>query len=117
MARGTVKWFKPEKGYGFIQPTGGGNVFVHISAVRARAEWALPSMKVSQTRASRSRRTHGDLRGEPQGEPLSPACHEGMCAPNVDGRGWEPRLGSARGIQNGLTALKFRLRRSEANIL
>ena len=34
MARGTVKWFNPMKGYGFIQPSGGGrDVFVHISAV------------------------------------------------------------------------------------
>jgi cold shock protein len=34
MARGTVKWFNVQKGYGFIQPEGGGqDVFVHISAV------------------------------------------------------------------------------------
>jgi CspA family cold shock protein len=35
MASGTVKWFNAQKGYGFIQPQGGGgkDVFVHISAV------------------------------------------------------------------------------------
>ena len=34
MATGTVKWFNPTKGYGFIQPSDGSkDAFVHISAV------------------------------------------------------------------------------------
>ena len=49
MPTGTVKWFNTEKGYGFIQPDGGGkDVFVHISAVeRAGMTGLADNTKVS----------------------------------------------------------------------
>ena len=35
MAVGTVKWFNPTKGYGFIRPQdGGADIFVHVTAVQ-----------------------------------------------------------------------------------
>lgn len=42
MPIGTVKWFNATKGYGFIQPEGGGpDVFVHVSAVEKAGLGAL----------------------------------------------------------------------------
>ncbi len=49
MATGTVKWFNPTKGYGFIEPEDGSkDAFVHISAVeRAGLSTLQEGQKVS----------------------------------------------------------------------
>lgn len=60
MPKGTVKWFNPTKGYGFIAPdTGGKDVFVHISAVqkaglRSLNEGQKVSFDVEQQQNGRS---------------------------------------------------------------
>ena len=54
MATGTVKWFNPTKGYGFIQPQGGGkDVFLHISAVERAG---LTSLNECTGRAAMARK-------------------------------------------------------------
>jgi CspA family cold shock protein len=49
MTTGTVKWFNPAKGFGFIEPEdGGSDAFVHISAVeRAGLEGLTEGQKVN----------------------------------------------------------------------
>ena len=42
MATGTVKWFSPEKGYGFIEPDGGGaDLFVHHTGIEGQGYKSL----------------------------------------------------------------------------
>ncbi|PZP85175.1 MAG: cold-shock protein [Azospirillum brasilense] len=59
MATGTVKWFNPTKGFGFIQPdAGGADVFVHITAVQAAGLTSLnEGQKLSYELATNKGRT------------------------------------------------------------
>src|SRR5580704_1316669 len=65
MPQGTVKWFNPTKGYGFIAPdTGGKDIFVHISAVqkaglRSLSEGQKIGFEVEQQQNGRSARSAG----------------------------------------------------------
>lgn len=65
MATGTVKWFNPDKGFGFIQPDGGGqDVFVHISAVQMAGMHTLnEGQKVSfEIVSNRGKNAAGNLK-------------------------------------------------------
>ena len=70
MARGTVKWFNSQKGYGFIQPQGGGgkDVFVHISAVERAGLSSLNEGQVIEYEIVENRGKQ--VGGEPQGVSL-----------------------------------------------
>jgi CspA family cold shock protein len=46
MAVGTVKWFNPDKGYGFIASEGGEDVFVHFTAIQATGYRSLSEGQV-----------------------------------------------------------------------
>ncbi|MDX2233191.1 MAG: cold-shock protein [Hyphomonadaceae bacterium] len=64
MTTGTVKWFNPDKGFGFIQPDNGGkDVFVHISAVEAAGMRSLNEGQKVEFEEQADRRTGKNAAG------------------------------------------------------
>lgn len=67
MQIGTVKWFNGQKGFGFIQPdSGGGDVFVHVSAVERAGLKALHEGQKLSFELERDRRTGKSSAGQLQ---------------------------------------------------
>jgi CspA family cold shock protein len=93
MSNGTVKWFNPTKGYGFIAPdTGGKDVFVHISAVQKAN---LGALNEGQKVGFKGEQQQNGRAGEPvQRRPVG---SERACGPEAEvsaarfPRGWRRR--------------------------
>ena len=68
MATGTVKWFNPNKGFGFIEPEDGTkDVFIHVSEVeRSGLKTLVEGQKVSyDVVQERGKDAAGNLKSEP----------------------------------------------------
>ena len=57
LARGTVKWFSDQKGYGFITPDGGGkDLFVHFSNIEGEGYRSLEDGQAVEYEAAQGKK-------------------------------------------------------------
>jgi CspA family cold shock protein len=77
MAIGTVKWFNATKGFGFIQPEGGGkDVFVHITAVQEARLRGLDEGQAGELRGEAGAREGSSRQSEAR---LNQLCRSAFC--------------------------------------
>ncbi len=73
MAQGTVKWFNPDKGFGFIAPDdGSADVFVHFSAIEASGYRTLEENQKVEYNVTQGPKGRRPLRSAPSDLPLLP---------------------------------------------
>jgi CspA family cold shock protein len=73
MTVGTVKWFNANKGYGFIKPESGNDVFVHASAIQDGG--SLDEGRPSSSTSPRARRPPGRQRAAARHPIAAPLNH------------------------------------------
>ena len=83
--QGKVKWFNESKGFGFIEKDGGGDVFVHYSAIQARRIQDVVGRPAGQLRCRRGQK--GPI-GRKCETAINGICVKGRCfAPKDDAGG------------------------------
>ncbi|QXH65962.1 MULTISPECIES: cold-shock protein [Pseudomonas] len=66
MARGTVKWFNAEKGFGFItQDEGGADLFVHFSAIQGEGFRTLEENQKVEFESEQGKKGHQAMNVRP----------------------------------------------------
>ena len=73
MNKGTVKWYNDQRGYGFIQPAGGGkDVFVHATALERSGIRGLGEGQKVTLQLADGPPHQQDLRGKPEARGVTP---------------------------------------------
>lgn len=96
IAPGTLKWFNPEEGFGFIEPDGGGpDVCVHYSAIASTGYGELSEGQKASSASEEARRDLRQRTSHPPGPPSLRPGRPGRKGGRLPGR--HERSGRRRG--------------------